>query len=129
MVVMCMRRYEDIEKGKKNFKGKLTEDEPYYDSSDCDSFKSDEEPVFDDELEGGSLRGRKKSNRVSTTGKKRGRGHYERTSTSKTGTRRGAGSGYKKRPKVVGQGVFVADTGYTCINQGLSSRRRVNTVW
>ena len=50
------------------------------------------------------------------TGKKRGRGHYERASTSKTGTRRGAGSGYKKRPKVVGQGVFVADTGYTCIN-------------
>uniref|UniRef100_A0A3Q7FT25 Uncharacterized protein n=1 Tax=Solanum lycopersicum TaxID=4081 RepID=A0A3Q7FT25_SOLLC len=59
--------------------------------------------------------------------KKSGRGYYERTSTSKTGTRRGAGSGYKKRPKVVGQGVFVADTGYTCINQGLSSRRRVNT--
>ena len=29
--------YEDIEKGKKNFKGKLTEDEPYYDRSDCDS--------------------------------------------------------------------------------------------
>uniref|UniRef100_A0A3Q7J6S7 Uncharacterized protein n=1 Tax=Solanum lycopersicum TaxID=4081 RepID=A0A3Q7J6S7_SOLLC len=100
--------YEDVEKGKKNFKGKLTEDELYYDSSDCDSFQSDEEEP-------------------STTGKKRGRGHYERTSTSKTGTRRGAGSGYKKRPKVVGQGVFVADTGYTCINQGLSSRRRVNT--
>ena len=57
--------YEDIEKGKKNFKGKLTEDEPYYDSSDCDSFQSnEEEPVSDDELEGGSLRGRKKSNRV-----------------------------------------------------------------
>jgi len=57
--------YEDIEKGKKKFKGKLTEDEPYYDSSDCDSFQSDEEePVSDDELEGGSLRGRKKSNRV-----------------------------------------------------------------
>ncbi|KAH0761499.1 hypothetical protein KY290_017572 [Solanum tuberosum] len=63
----------------------------------------------------------------STTGKKRGRGHYERASNCKTGTRRGAGSGYKKRPKVVGQGVFVADTGYTCINQGLSSSRRVNT--
>ena len=29
--------YRDIEKGKKNFKGKLTEDEPYYDCSDCDS--------------------------------------------------------------------------------------------
>ncbi|KAG5568057.1 hypothetical protein H5410_064929 [Solanum commersonii] len=70
--------YEDIEKGKKNFKGtrilkkaifflkgKLTEDEPYHDNSDCDSFQSDEEePVSDDELEGGSLRGRKKSNRV-----------------------------------------------------------------
>ena len=57
--------YEDIEKGKKNFKGKLTEDESYYDSSDCDSFQSDEEEhVFDDELEGGSLRGRKKSNRA-----------------------------------------------------------------
>ncbi|KAH0750700.1 hypothetical protein KY290_029932 [Solanum tuberosum] len=63
----------------------------------------------------------------STTGKKRGRGQYERASSSKTGTRRGAGSGYKKRPKVVGQGVFVADTGYTCINQGLSSSKRVNT--
>ncbi|KAH0642863.1 hypothetical protein KY289_033837 [Solanum tuberosum] len=35
--------YEDIKKGKKKFKGKLTEDEPYYDSSDCDSFQSDEE--------------------------------------------------------------------------------------
>ncbi|KAH0704363.1 hypothetical protein KY285_018641 [Solanum tuberosum] len=62
----------------------------------------------------------------STNGKKRGRGQYERARSSKTGTRRGAGSGYKKRPKVVGQGVFVADTGYTCINQGLSSSRRVN---
>ncbi|KAH0679203.1 hypothetical protein KY284_020288 [Solanum tuberosum] len=51
----------------------------------------------------------------STTGKKRGRGQYERASSSKTGTRRGAGSGYKKRPKVVGQG------------QGLSCSRRVNT--
>ena len=57
--------YEDIEKGKKNFKGKLIEDESYYDSSDCDSFQSDEEElVSDDELEGESLRGRKKSNRV-----------------------------------------------------------------
>ncbi|TMW82668.1 hypothetical protein EJD97_005434 [Solanum chilense] len=53
----------------------------------------------------------------------RGRVHYERASTSKTdtsnnnvGTRRGEGNGYKKRPKVVGQGVFVAYTGYTCIN-------------
>ncbi|XP_049361517.1 uncharacterized protein LOC125826238 [Solanum verrucosum] len=63
----------------------------------------------------------------STTGKKRGRGQYERANSSKTGTRRGAGSGYKKRPKVVGQVVFVADTGYTYINQGLSSNRRVNT--
>ena len=43
--------YEDIEKGKKNFKGNLIEDEPYYDSSVCDSFESDaEEPVSDDEL-------------------------------------------------------------------------------
>uniref|UniRef100_M1CU49 Uncharacterized protein n=1 Tax=Solanum tuberosum TaxID=4113 RepID=M1CU49_SOLTU len=56
----------------------------------------------------------------STTWKKRGRGQYERASSSKTGTRRGAGSGYKKRPKVVGQGVFVADTGYTCINDCLA---------
>ncbi|KAH0710930.1 hypothetical protein KY284_012357, partial [Solanum tuberosum] len=63
----------------------------------------------------------------SITGKKRGRGQYERASNSKTSTRRGAVSGYKKRPKVVGQGVFVADTGYTCINQGLSSSRRVNS--
>ncbi|XP_049360754.1 uncharacterized protein LOC125825462 [Solanum verrucosum] len=52
----------------------------------------------------------------STTGKKRGRGQYERASNNKTGTQRGAGSGYKKMPKVVGQGVFVVDTGYTCIN-------------
>ncbi|KAG5591546.1 hypothetical protein H5410_042060 [Solanum commersonii] len=58
---------------------------------------------------------------------KRGRDQYERASNNNTGTRRGARSGYKKRPKVVGQGVFVADTGYTCINQGLSSSRRVNT--
>ncbi|KAH0685379.1 hypothetical protein KY290_019605 [Solanum tuberosum] len=64
---------------------------------------------------------------TSTTEKKRGRGQYERESSSKTGTRRGAGSGYKKRPKVVGQGVFVADTRYTCINQRLSSSRRANT--
>uniref|UniRef100_A0A3Q7GHY0 Uncharacterized protein n=1 Tax=Solanum lycopersicum TaxID=4081 RepID=A0A3Q7GHY0_SOLLC len=57
--------YEDIEKGKKNFKGNLTEDEPYYDSSDYDSFQSDEEEhVSDDELEGGSLRGRNKSNKL-----------------------------------------------------------------
>ncbi|KAG5591290.1 hypothetical protein H5410_041804 [Solanum commersonii] len=57
--------YEDIEKSKKQFKDKLAEDEPYYDNSDCDSFQSDEEqPVSDDELEGESLRGRKKSNRV-----------------------------------------------------------------
>ncbi|KAH0669180.1 hypothetical protein KY285_023338 [Solanum tuberosum] len=62
-----------------------------------------------------------------TPTQERGRGQYERASSSKTGTRRGAESGYKKRPKVVGQGVFVADTGYTCINQGLSSSRRVNT--
>ncbi|KAG5620501.1 hypothetical protein H5410_005719 [Solanum commersonii] len=64
---------------------------------------------------------------TSTTGKKRGIGQYERASSSKTGTRKGAGSGYKKRPKVVGQGVFVAETGYTCINQGLSSNRKINT--
>uniref|UniRef100_M1DQF3 Gag-pol polyprotein n=1 Tax=Solanum tuberosum TaxID=4113 RepID=M1DQF3_SOLTU len=57
--------YEDIERGKNNFKGKLTGDEPYYDSYDCDSFQSDEEePVSDAELEGGSLRGRKNNNRV-----------------------------------------------------------------
>ncbi|KAH0658512.1 hypothetical protein KY289_027260 [Solanum tuberosum] len=52
---------EDVRKfreSKKIFKGKLTEDEPYYDNSDCDSFQSDEEEhVSDDELEGGSLRG------------------------------------------------------------------------
>ncbi|KAH0639759.1 hypothetical protein KY285_036345 [Solanum tuberosum] len=52
----------------------------------------------------------------STTGKNRGRGQYERASNNKIGTQRGAGSGYKKMPKVVGQGVFVVDTGYTCIN-------------
>ncbi|KAH0761500.1 hypothetical protein KY290_017573 [Solanum tuberosum] len=57
--------YEDIEKGKNNFEGKLTGDEPYYDNYDCDSFQSDEEePVYDDELEGGSLTGRKNNNRV-----------------------------------------------------------------
>ncbi|KAM3289922.1 hypothetical protein P3S67_018211 [Capsicum chacoense] len=32
-----------------------------------------------------------------------------------------------KRPRVVGQGVFVSKSGYTCINQGLASSRRVNT--
>ncbi|KAH0743038.1 hypothetical protein KY290_031031 [Solanum tuberosum] len=63
----------------------------------------------------------------SSTGKKRGRGQYERASSSNTGTRRDAGSGYKKRPKVVGQGVIFVDTGYTCINQGLSNSMRVNT--
>ncbi|KAH0752374.1 hypothetical protein KY285_005522 [Solanum tuberosum] len=47
----------------------------------------------------------------STIGKKRGRGQYERASSNKTGTRRGARSGYKKRPKV----------------QGLSRSRRVST--
>ncbi|KAH0642342.1 hypothetical protein KY290_033933 [Solanum tuberosum] len=57
---------------------------------------------------------------------KRGRGQYERASISNTGTRRGARSDYKKRPRVVGQGVFVADSGYTCINQGMASSRRVN---
>ncbi|KAG5611804.1 hypothetical protein H5410_023085, partial [Solanum commersonii] len=53
--------HEELRKiRQKKIKGKLIEDEPYYDSSDCDSFQSDEEqPVFDDELEGGSLRGEK----------------------------------------------------------------------
>ncbi|PHU25474.1 hypothetical protein BC332_03806 [Capsicum chinense] len=32
-----------------------------------------------------------------------------------------------KRPRVVGQGVFVSESGYTCANQGLASSRRVNT--
>ncbi|KAM3218499.1 hypothetical protein P3L10_023029 [Capsicum annuum] len=32
-----------------------------------------------------------------------------------------------KRPRVVGQGIFVSKSGYTCINQGLASSRRVNT--
>ena len=59
-----MKGMRILKKGK-NFKGKLTDDESYYDSSDCDSFQSDEEElVSDDELEGGSLRGRKKSNRA-----------------------------------------------------------------
>ncbi|XP_060208212.1 uncharacterized protein LOC132635723 [Lycium barbarum] len=76
----------------------------------------------------------------SSNGTKRGRGQYERATTSSrdggTSTRgggtstssRGAGarSGYK-RPRVVGQGVFVTETGYTSINQGLASSRRVNT--
>ncbi|KAG5580570.1 hypothetical protein H5410_051197 [Solanum commersonii] len=35
--------YGDIERGEKKFKHKITEDEPYYDNSDCDSFQSDEE--------------------------------------------------------------------------------------
>ncbi|KAG5580571.1 hypothetical protein H5410_051198 [Solanum commersonii] len=52
----------------------------------------------------------------SSTGKKRSRGQYERARSTNTGTRRGTQSGYKKRPRVVGQGVFVIDTGYTCIN-------------
>ena len=53
-----------LKKGK-SFKGNLTKDETYHDSSYCDSFQSDEEePVSHDELEGGSLRGRKKSDRV-----------------------------------------------------------------
>ena len=65
MKLDLMKGMRIFKKGKRNFKGKLTEDESYYDSSDCDSFQSDEEePVSDDELEGGSLRGRKKSNRV-----------------------------------------------------------------
>ncbi|XP_059285197.1 uncharacterized protein LOC132038562 [Lycium ferocissimum] len=76
----------------------------------------------------------------SSNGIKRGRGQCERgtpstrgggTSTKCRGTStssRGVGvrSGYK-RPRVVGQGVFVAETGYTAINQGLASSRRVNT--
>ncbi|XP_019240829.1 PREDICTED: uncharacterized protein LOC109220820 [Nicotiana attenuata] len=33
--------FEDIDKGKKNISGKLVGDEPFYDSSDADSFKSD----------------------------------------------------------------------------------------
>ena len=64
MKLDLMKGMRILKKGK-NFKGKLTEDEPYYDSSDCDSFQSDEEElVSDDELEGGSLRGRNKSKRV-----------------------------------------------------------------
>ncbi|XP_060178898.1 uncharacterized protein LOC132609080 [Lycium barbarum] len=71
----------------------------------------------------------------SSNGTKRGRGQYERGSTSSrgegtsTGTRgrgTGARSGYKM-PRVVGQGVFVSGTGYTAINQRLPSKRRVNT--
>ncbi|XP_075101870.1 uncharacterized protein LOC142177294 [Nicotiana tabacum] len=46
--------------------GKLLADEPYYDSSDCDSFDSDKEPepVSNDEGELGQLSGRRKSNKV-----------------------------------------------------------------
>ncbi|KAM3382473.1 hypothetical protein P3S68_008047 [Capsicum galapagoense] len=33
----------------------------------------------------------------------------------------------KKRPRVVGQGIFVSKYRYTCVNQGLTSSRRVNT--
>ncbi|KAH0643772.1 hypothetical protein KY290_033769 [Solanum tuberosum] len=51
--------------------------------------------------------------RTSSTGKKRGRGQYERATSNNTGTRRGVGSGYKIRPRVVGQ--------------GLSTNMRVNT--
>ncbi|KAM3205203.1 hypothetical protein P3L10_028613 [Capsicum annuum] len=32
-----------------------------------------------------------------------------------------------KRPRVVGQGIFVSKYGYTCVKQGLASSRRVNT--
>ncbi|XP_059315899.1 uncharacterized protein LOC132066662 [Lycium ferocissimum] len=65
----------------------------------------------------------------SSNGTKSSRGQYERATTSSKGggtstrgrgtspSSRGAGarSGYK-RPRVVGQGVFVAETGYTSIN-------------
>ncbi|KAG5607605.1 hypothetical protein H5410_029097 [Solanum commersonii] len=60
-----MKGMKILKKVKKKFKGKLTDDEPYYDSSDCDSFQSDEEElVFDNELKGRNLRGRKRSNGV-----------------------------------------------------------------
>lgn len=32
-----------------------------------------------------------------------------------------------KRPRIVGQGVFVSKSGYSCINQGMSSSRLVST--
>nr|XP_018633341.1 uncharacterized protein LOC108948597 [Nicotiana tomentosiformis] len=48
----------------------------------------------------------------------------QQESTSKGGEARASKSKYKS-PKVVGHGVFVSKTGYSCINQGLHSSRLV----
>nr|XP_016438220.1 PREDICTED: uncharacterized protein LOC107764190 [Nicotiana tabacum]XP_016438225.1 PREDICTED: uncharacterized protein LOC107764190 [Nicotiana tabacum]XP_016438233.1 PREDICTED: uncharacterized protein LOC107764190 [Nicotiana tabacum]XP_016438243.1 PREDICTED: uncharacterized protein LOC107764190 [Nicotiana tabacum]XP_016438250.1 PREDICTED: uncharacterized protein LOC107764190 [Nicotiana tabacum]XP_016438257.1 PREDICTED: uncharacterized protein LOC107764190 [Nicotiana tabacum]XP_016438265.1 PR len=64
--------FENIDQPKKNMRDKLGgDDEPYYDSSDPDSFESESDvegeghPVSDDDVDDmGSLRGRKKTNRV-----------------------------------------------------------------
>lgn len=60
--------HKDIDKEKINLRDKVggDNDEPYYDSSNIDSFvsKSDGEKVSDDEKEGGHLRARRKTNRV-----------------------------------------------------------------
>ncbi|OIT35697.1 hypothetical protein A4A49_02268 [Nicotiana attenuata] len=64
--------YENIDQPKKNMRDKLGgDDEPYFDSSDPDSFESESDlegegdPVSDDDVDAmGQLRGRKKKNRV-----------------------------------------------------------------
>ncbi|OIT35334.1 hypothetical protein A4A49_02734 [Nicotiana attenuata] len=177
--------FEDINKEMRSTNGKLLADEPYYDSSDCDSFDCDEEsePVSDDEgprnktivtmleeikvkvmirvsksrefaetwVDGISsmammvfntnveksmqvtidwngdegfevLEEFAESQQSSTVNpKKRNRGDSGIGNKGK-----GAKSGYKK-PRVVRHGVFVSQSGYTSVNQGLPSSRTVKT--
>ncbi|KAH0721050.1 hypothetical protein KY285_005919 [Solanum tuberosum] len=56
--------FEDIDKSNKNLTGKLVGDEPFYDSSDADSFESESEGEIDIERSD-NLRARKKNKRVS----------------------------------------------------------------
>ncbi|XP_019233228.1 PREDICTED: uncharacterized protein LOC109213846 [Nicotiana attenuata] len=50
----------------------------------------------------------------------------QQESTSKEGEARASRRKYKS-PRVVGHGVFVSKTGYSCVNQGLQSSRLVTT--
>ncbi|KAK4341118.1 hypothetical protein RND71_039619 [Anisodus tanguticus] len=112
--------YEDTDRARTNLRDKLggDDEEPYCDSSDIDNFSTEFESEVvsdDDEVNASqqSLTGSTRKSSVLDT---------QQASTSM----RGSKSKYK-RPKVIGQGVFVSKSGYKCVNQGVTSSRLVST--
>ncbi|KAJ8531046.1 hypothetical protein K7X08_025777 [Anisodus acutangulus] len=131
--------YEDIDRARTNLRDKLggDDEEPYCDSSDVDNFSTEFESEVvsdDDEVEGGTnLIGHsrrkyikplvpprpKETTKVnvsqqSLTGSTRKSSVLDTQQASTS--MRGSKSKYK-RPKVIGQGVFVSKSGYKCVNQ------------